>query len=369
MLDVLIVGAGQAGLATAYALRRSGLAFALVDHHERIGDSWRQRYDSLVLFTPRRYSALPGLALDGDQDGFPTKDEIADYLERYCAMHAFPVLSGTRIAALRRRARVFEAVTSTGRTLRARAVVVATGPFQQPVVPAAAALLPREVEQWTVDSYRNPTAFNGKRVLVAGDGASGRQIARELAATAAVTLATGKRRCVMPDRILGRSVFWWLEKLGLTRLSGGTRIGKWFKEADAFPGKHLELGALSRIGVAVAGRLCSFSGNEALFADGASTRVDAVIWALGYREDVDWIDIASARGRDGALISFGGQSPMPGLYFIGRSWQTSRGSALLLGVGRDAARVVRAMRRRLGAERAIKAPVADGGSEPLPAGR
>ena len=345
--DVLIVGAGQAGLATAYALHQSGCTVTLVDHHRRVGDSWRNRYDSLVLFTPRRYSSLPGLALEGDLDGFPTKDEIADYLEHYCAMHAFPVVSGSRVVALSRRAGAFEAATSTGRLLHARAVVVAAGPFQEPVIPAAASFLPKEVEQWTVDSYRNPHAFAGKRVLVVGDGASGRQIARELVDSASVILATGKPRHVMPDRILCKSIFWWLEKLRLTRLPDSTWIAKRFKEADAFPGKHLELTALRRHGVLIAGRLSSFAGNEASFTDGASARVDAVIWALGYRENSCWISIPEAKGRDGEIISHRGQSPVPGLYFVGRNWQTSRGSALLLGVARDAHQVGAAVQRHL----------------------
>lgn len=346
-LDVLIIGAGQAGLATAYALRQSGHAVTLIDHHARVGDSWRKRYDSLVLFTPRRYSSLPGLALEGDPDGFPTKDEIANYLEQYCARHAFPVMSGSRVVALSRHAGGFEATTSTGQLLRARAVVVATGPFQAPVVPAAASFLAKEVEQWTVDSYRNPHAFAGKSVLVVGDGASGRQIARELVGAAVVTLATGKPRRVMPDRILGKSVFWWLEKLRLTRLPDSTWVGRRFKEADAFPGKHLELAALRRHGVLVAGRLGSFAGNKAFFTNGASTRIDAVIWAVGYRENFSWITVPETIGRDGAMISVHGQSRVPGLYFVGRNWQTSRGSALLLGVARDARQVASAVQRHL----------------------
>jgi putative flavoprotein involved in K+ transport len=355
-LDVLIVGAGQAGLATAYALRESGYTVALVDHYARVGDSWRNRYDSLVLFTPRRYSSLPGLALDGDPNGFPTKDEIADYLERYCAAYKFRVLSGTRVVALSRHGESFEASTSTGQLLRARAVVVATGPFQEPAVPAAASFLRGEVEQWTVDSYRNSHAFAGKRVLVVGDGASGRQIARELASSTFVALATGKRRQVMPDRILGKSVFWWLEKLRLTRLPDSTRIGKRLKEADAFPGKHLELAVLRHHGVLVAGRLSSFAGNTAFFTDGGTVPVDAVIWATGYRENSSWICISEAKSRDGEMISHRGLSPVAGLYFVGRSWQTGRGSTLLLGVGRDARQVAAAVQRHLSGGRCVAHP-------------
>lgn len=355
--DILIIGAGQAGLATAYALRQSGLAVALVDHHARVGDSWRRRYDSLVLFTPRRYSSLPGLPLDGDPDGYPNKDEIADYLERYCAAHAFRVMHRTRIASLSRsrRAGGFEAVASSGQTLRARAVVIATGPFQEPVVPAAAAMLPAAVAQSTVDSYRNPAAYKGKRVLVVGDGASGRQIALELAPSASVTLATGKPRRVMPDRILGKSVFWWLERLRLTRLPDSSWIGRRLKALDAFPGKRLELAALRHRGLAVAGRLLAFEGNEAVFADGASARIDAVIWAVGYRDSFGWIDIPEARAGAGGVVAHHAEGAVPGLYFVGRNWQSSRGSALLLGVARDADQVACALQRRL-AEGSVAAP-------------
>jgi putative flavoprotein involved in K+ transport len=344
-LDVLIIGAGQAGLATAYALRHSGRAVALVDHWPRVGDSWRKRYDSLVLFTPRRYSSLPGVPLEGDPDGFPTKDEIADYLERYCTAHAFCVMPGSRIISLRIRAGIFEAMASSGQTIYARAVVIATGPSQEPVVPAAAAMLPPDVEQWTVETYRNPAAFAGKRVLVVGDGASGRQIARELTGTASVTLATGKPRRVMPDSILGKSVFWWLERLRLTRLPDSTWIGKHFKSLDAFPGKHLKLAALRHQGIAVVGRLCSFTGDVAFFANGVTARIDAVIWAVGYRNNFSWINIAEATAGVSEAVSQQGIGAVPGLYFVGRSWQTSRGSALLLGVARDAAQVACAVQR------------------------
>jgi len=352
ILDVLVIGAGQAGLATAAALQRHGRAVVLVDRCARVGDSWRARYDSLVLFTPRRYSSLPGLPLDGDPDAFPTKDEIADYLERYRARHALRVLSSIRIVRLRRRAGLFAASTDTGRVLLARAVVIATGPFQQPVIPAAAACLPPRVAQLTVDTYRNPAGLAGKRVLVAGDGASGRQIARELAQAASVTLATGKPRRILPDRLLGRSIFWWLDMLRLTRLSADTRIGRRMRELDAFPGKHLALAELRRLGIAVVGRLCSFAGDEASFACGATARVDAVIWAVGYREDDSWVDIPGACAPGGGLIFRRGSTPVPGLHVVGRSWQTSRGSALLLGVARDADEVARDVQRHLEASAA-----------------
>src|SRR5690606_31758718 len=127
LLDVLIIGAGQAGLAMGRELQRSGLDILLTDAHARVGDSWRKRFDSLVLFTPRAYSALPGLALQGDPEGYPTRVEIADYLESYAAHFRLPVRTGTRIARLEQADNLFQAIVEGGEMIRARAVVVATG--------------------------------------------------------------------------------------------------------------------------------------------------------------------------------------------------------------------------------------------------
>ena len=148
-LDVLVIGAGQAGLAMGHQLKQSGLRVLLVDGHERIGDSWRKRFDSLELFTPRNYSALPGLPVPGDPDGYPTKDELADYLESYAAHFDLPVQTGTPIDRLTRLNDVFQATTAVSRNLTAHAVVIATGAFQQPVVPPIADQLGRDVLQMT----------------------------------------------------------------------------------------------------------------------------------------------------------------------------------------------------------------------------
>lgn len=136
----------------------------------------------------------------------------------------------------------------------------------------------------------------------------------------------------------------------LTRLPDSSWIGRHVKALDAFPGKRLELAALRHRGVAVVGRLRAFEGNEAVFADGASARIDAVIWAVGYRDSYGWIDIPEARAGAGGVLAHQGEGAVPGLYFVGRSWQTSRGSALLLGVARDAEQVARALQRRLALE-------------------
>ncbi|MES2932689.1 MAG: NAD(P)/FAD-dependent oxidoreductase [Pseudomonadota bacterium] len=335
-VDVLIIGAGQAGLALAQRLRETSVSFILTEHHARVGDSWRRRFDSLALFTPRRYSALPGLSLEGDPDAFPNKDEIADYLERYSQHFGLPVRTGVGIIQLHQVPDGFTAILTDDTRIHARAVVLATGAFQDPVVPAIAKHFSDHVAQFTAASYRSPDQLAPGPVLVVGDGATGRQIAAELAGLHQVTLATGRPRRVYPDRIFGKSVFWWMDHLGILRAGPSSFIGKRMKQADAFPGKHLELSVLQKMGIRIAGKVTTATGTHVTCVGGQSIKIENVIWAIGYRDRTDWVAIPEAKNAAGAFIEVAGVSPVPGLYFIGRSWQTSRGSALLLGVGDDA---------------------------------
>jgi putative flavoprotein involved in K+ transport len=346
-LDVLVIGGGQAGLAMGYYLRQAGHRFRILERHPRIGDSWRNRYDSLVLFTPRAYSALPGLPLSGDPDGYPTKDEMADYLERYARHFDLPVLTETGIRTLTRVNGGFQVRTDAGKTIDARAVVLATGAFQRPAIPAISRQLPSDVLQLTPENYKRPGQLPSGRVLVVGDGATGRQIALELAATHEVLLARGRPRRVSPQRILGRSVFWWMDRLGILRASRETRVGKYLMEADPFPGKDLNLGRLRQRGVRVVGRLLDVEGRDVGLAGGETAEVDAVIWATGYKDDDRWVAIPEVKDAHGGFVHHRGVSPVPGLYFIGRSWQWTRGSALLAGVGDDASYVASRIAERL----------------------
>ena len=216
-LDVLVIGAGQAGLATAYHLQRHGLRFLVVDAAPAIGHAWRSRWDSLRLFSPAQYDGLPGLAFPAPADTYPTKDEVADYLETYATRFDLPVLLGCAVRRLERVDGRFAVHTSQG-TLMAHQVVVATGPFQTPALPAVD--LPAHITQLHSAAYRTPADLPPGPVLVVGAGNSGRQIALELAATHDVTLAIGTEPLQLPQRILGRDLFWWLTRLGvLTKTS------------------------------------------------------------------------------------------------------------------------------------------------------
>jgi putative flavoprotein involved in K+ transport len=335
-LDILVIGAGQAGLALGYHLRTTPFTFHIVDRHRRIGDSWRKRYASLVLFTPRAYSALPGLAVPGDPEGYTTKDEIANYLETYATHFELPVLGDTPIQWLERTDEGFRATTEAGETIDCRALVLATGAYQQPALPLSAQQLAADILQLSPESYTSPAQIPAGSVLVVGDGATGRQIARELTATHHVLLSTGRPRRVSPERILGKSLFWWMDKLGIVRASRESAVGKYLMKADPFPGKALGLKRLGQQGVVVVGCLLHVDGKTVTFASGETATVETVIWATGYKEHTDWIAISEAKDAQGNMLHRRGVSPVPHLYLIGRSWQWTRGSALLTGVGDDA---------------------------------
>ena len=340
MLDVIVVGAGQAGLATAYVLQRAGVRARVFDGAARIGASWRRRYDSLVLFSPRSYCALPGMVMQGDPEGYPDKDEIADYVERYARRFELPVTLQEGIAHLERRGGHFIACTSRGRYVSSHAVIVATGGFQRSVVPRWAASLAAGITQVRGDAYRNPQQLPPGRVLVVGGGGTGRQIALELAGTHDVSLSIGGTITITPQRVLGRDVMVWFDRCGLLRADTATARGRFVRAHDSFPGPRLRDGALQGCGVRLRPRTISAAADECVFADGTRRAFNAVIWAAGYADDARWLRVPGAVDTNGNHIEDRGVSPIPGLFYVGRSWQTSRASALLCGVGSDAAGIV-----------------------------
>lgn len=334
--DVLIIGAGQAGLALAYHLNSTKLSYQLIERNHHIGDSWRHRYDSLTLFTPRVFSALPGLALEGDPQGYASRDEFADYLDRYGKYFEFPIHLGQEIQLLERINGGFQAVTQTNDYFVSKVVIVATGPFQKPKVPLIATNFSSEVKQFTPETYRNAAQIPVGKVLIVGDGATGRDIASELAKTHQVLLATGRSRRLLPEKILSKSIWWWLDKLGIMRIPAKSALGKYMRRVDPFPARENRLADLKRKGVQVMKSLVEVNGRTVRFAKGDVSEVDSVVWATGYKDDSDWIAIPEIKDGNGNFIHQEGISPIKDLYFIGRSWQRTRGSALVTGVGDDA---------------------------------
>jgi putative flavoprotein involved in K+ transport len=330
--DVLVIGAGQAGLTLGYYLRQAGLPFVIVDAADQIGAAWAQRWDSLVLFTPRQYNAMPGLGFDGDPGWEPTRDEVISYLHRFATEHELPIELHSPVTALEERDGRYMAELP-GRMIAADQVVVATGPFQKPRIPAFASSVAAEVYQTHSIGYRRARDVPPGRVVVVGGGNTGYQIAEELAADHEVVLAVGSRQTPLPRRLFGRQIFWWLTRLGLLNVSVESRLGKRFSRREALIGSSPH--KAGRSGIVLKPRAEGASGRTVRFADGTATDVDAIIWATGYRPDYSWITppVVDAEGR---VRHRRGVTDRPGLYFLGLTWQHTRGSALLGFVSGDA---------------------------------
>ncbi|MGY1806338.1 flavin-containing monooxygenase [Blastococcus sp. SYSU D00669] len=345
--DVIVIGAGQAGLALGHSLAARGADFLLLDAGAEIGSSWRNRWDSLRLFSPARYDSLPGLPFPAPADTHPTKDDVADYLAAYARHFRLPVRLHSPVTRLHREDDgTFAATTPTG-TLHARQVVVATGPFQTPSVPAIASDLDPLVPQLHSAEYRNPAQLlAGSRVLVVGAANSGLQIADELADSCSVTVAVGSTPRELPQRVLGRDLFFWLTRSGFFTVPAESRFARRLRaRGDLVIGTRSS--RLRRRGIGFRPRLTGVTGRTARFADGTSAEVDAVVWATGFRTDHSWLHVPGVV-EDGAVRHRAGVTDVPGLYFLGLPWQTSRGSALLGFVGRDA----EALDRRMAADSA-----------------
>jgi cation diffusion facilitator CzcD-associated flavoprotein CzcO len=229
-----------------------------------------------------------------------------------------------------------------------RAVVLATGAFQTPTIPSLAGAFSAELPQFTVETYKNAVQLPLGTALVVGDGATGRDIAQDILGSRPVILAAGRSRQLLPERVLGKSTWWWLDKLGVVRVSGDSRLGRRIKKADAFPGRGKTLKHLARQGVRVRPRLVDAQGTCAGFADRTSAEVTSVIWATGYRDNSAWVALPEVMDEHGNFVQRHGLSPVPNFYFIGRSWQRSRGSALITGVGEDARYLTEHIVKRLG---------------------
>jgi putative flavoprotein involved in K+ transport len=340
MIDCLVVGAGHCGLMSAYLLARAGLTYRVVDESGRIGDVWRKRPRGLRLFTSRRLCRLADLQMNGDPDGFPSGLEFADHLERFAREKSLPVSLGTRVARLSRVAGGFAAELENGGVVLSRTVINATGSNQRPVVPAFAGRLGSSVRQVIAPQYRDASDFPaGSRIAVIGDGASGRQIAQELAGQHQVLLARGRIRKLVPNVVLGRDVVWWLSRIGILFVGTQTRVARIMRKRDPVPLATANDKRLAAAGVNLKARAVDASERQVAFSDGSREAVDAVIWCGGYRENVDWMDLPTI---DAETSFFGsrGLTSEDGFYVVGRKWLTCRASELILGAERDAAMVV-----------------------------
>lgn len=339
-VDVVVIGAGQAGLAVGHTLKQAGVDFAILDAATELGVSWTRRWDSLRLFTSARFCGLPGLPFPGDPDRYPVKDEVPEYFRTYAATFDLPVHLGQRVVSVRRSDGVFTVATQDT-TITARQVVMAVGAFQTPLIPEYAQRLPSSVTQLHSHAYRNPEQIPAGRVAVVGSANSGLQIAQELSGSHDVVVCRGRRQPRLPQRILGRDAFWWLSKSGILRLPTNTPLARRFAMPDPIVGTNIN--ELARC-VGFAERVVDVAGAQLVTADGKRIDASTVVWATGYRNDWSWLG-EELLGADGFPEHDGGIGAS-GLHFVGLYRMRNRGSALLGFVGRDAEHVGAAVAQR-----------------------
>jgi putative flavoprotein involved in K+ transport len=342
--DVLIIGAGQSGLALGYQLQKRGRQALLVDRNDRIGDSWRNRWDSLKLYSPASRDGLPGLSFPAGRTAYPTKDEMADYLEGYAAHFDLPVRLGTTVESLTQEDGRFVVRAGASR-IEAETVVVASGVFQKPHVPVFAGELDPTITQLHSREYRNLDQLQEGPVLVVGASHSGSDIAHEAAAKHEVVLSgrdTGQIPASIESR-RGRMVFRGLFFAGTHILTVDTPMGRKMRPHIRHGGAPLlryRRSDLRRAGVErVLERTIGVQNGLPVLDGGRVLEVRNVVWCTGFRPDFGWIRLPLEIGEDGYPVQYRGASTTPGLYFVGLPFLHSFASMLIGGVERDTERV------------------------------
>ncbi|PRX98934.1 flavin-containing monooxygenase [Allonocardiopsis opalescens] len=333
-LPLLVIGAGQAGLATAHVAVRRGVRPLVLEAAERPGGSWPDYYDSLALFSPARFSALPGRPLPGDGDRYPLRDEVVAYLRDYAADLDADIRYGHRVKRVEAEGGALTVTTADGERFGAARVVAATGGFGRPHRPDLPGLADFAGTVLHTADYRTPEPFAGRRVVVVGGGNSGVQIAAELAGLARVSLATRAPVAWADQRPLGRDIHWWFIRSGLDAaplrkpwLRGPTLVNDDGRYRAAFasgnPDRRPMFTRLTADGVQ--------------WSDGAREHVHTVVLATGYRPALRFLEGTPALDDRGEPLHRGGVSTtVPGLGYVGLEFQRSFSSATLRGVGRDA---------------------------------
>jgi putative flavoprotein involved in K+ transport len=361
--DTVVIGAGQAGLTSGYHLRRAGRSFVILDAHDRVGDNWRERYDSLHLFTPAFTIDFPGMRFPLRRYELPTKDQMADFLEAYVERFSLPVRTGIRVDAVRRDGDTY-VVTAGELRFEAWNVVVAAGTHTRPRQPAFSRELDPSIVQLHSTEYRNPSQLREGSVLVVGAGNSGADISLEVSSSHETWLSGEIRGHVPVDidrgfkRHLGFPVVLFLGKHVLTIRTPLGRRAKVKFASQGDPLVRVKPTWLDAAGVRRVGKTVAARDGKPVLEDGSVLDVANVIWCTGSRGDFTWLDLPIF-GEDGEpMHERGVVGSEPGLYFVGLPFQYAKASEALPGVARDAAYVVRAIGRRSGARTRTPEPVA-----------
>ncbi len=344
-IDTVVIGGGQTGLVAGYELKARGVDFVILDASERVGDAWRNRWDSLRLFTPARMNGLPGMRFPGKRNDFVGKDDVADFLAEYARAMELPLRSGVRVERVERNGDGFVVTTAGGETIRAHNVVVAMADYQKPKVPDFAGELDDGVNQLHSMRYKNPGQLQPGRVLVVGLGNSGADIALEVSA-AHDTIVAGKESMNIPFRLeswFGRNIGSRLVSFGATRvLTTSTPMGRKARPkmlTKSAPLVRVRAKELKKAGVGRVSRVVGVRDGKPVTADGDALDVANVIWCTGYRPGFDWIDLPVFDDA-GKPIHHRGVTEEPGLYFLGLFFLHALWSETITGVQPDARYVV-----------------------------
>ena len=345
-VETLIIGGGQAGLAAAYHLTQRGLGCLVLDANERIGDSWRKRWPTLKLYSPARIDGLPGMAFPAPPHSFPSGYEMADYLEAYAARFELPVRSGVWVDGLSQEGDRY-VVTAGAQRFEADNVVVATGVFETPAMPAFAAELDPGIVQLHSNDYRSPEQLQPGPVLVVGAAHSGADIAFEAAAEHP-TLLSGRDTGQLPFSVESRRArlgFPVLRFLWTRVMTVKTPMGRKMRpkvRAHGGPLLRIRSGDLLAAGVERVPRTAGVVDGMPVLEDGRVVDVANVIWCTGFRNEYGWIHLPLPMGEDGFPEQHQGSvASVPGLYFVGLMFLHSFSSMLIIGAGRDAERVAK----------------------------
>lgn len=346
--EVIVIGAGQAGLAAGYHLAQRGIDFTILEAAQRVGEVWRQRYDSLLLYSPAKYDGLPGLSLKLPPNAFPTGAQMGDYLEAYVDHHRLPIQTGTLVDSLERDDGSGDYLVSAGpRKYAARQVVVATGAFQRPRVPGFASDLDQAIRQLHSADYRRPGQLREGPVLVVGVSHSGADIAHEVAVAGHRTYLSGRDRGQLPFSVDSRRAraAWPIMRFIASRLlTLGTPIGRRMAPSVRHGGGPLlriRRRELERAGVErFQARTVGARDGRPVLADGTVLDVANVVWCTGFAPDYTWVRLPVLDDEGWPVQHRGVADAAPGLYFLGVPFLYSFASMLVVGAGRDAAYVV-----------------------------
>ena len=345
--ETIVIGGGQAGLAVGYHLSKLGMPFVILDANQRLGDSWRARWESMRLFTPARRDGLPGRPFPARKHSFPTRDEMAGYLDDYAKHFELPVRGGVRVDALGSADDGRFLIAAGEQRYLADHVVVATGPFQRAHMPDFAGQLDPRTAQMHSSTYRSPRELPDGDVLVVGAGNSGADIALELARDRRVLLSgdLGPQIPFNIEGLAGRVLFPVLWQVWSHVLTFGSPVGRKALpkiRAGKEPRIRVKQKDLAAAGVEFVPRTAEVRGGQPLLEDGRVMDVVAVIWATGYRPALDWIDLPVLdEACDLATDHYGSVASYPGLYRVGREFLYAFNSHTVGGVGRDAKRIAR----------------------------